>query len=102
MSTTEKRWDPTKPEVHGPSCEEQRDQFRVSFGSGPGVLVTGWPSKGGVYILEECFAIELDFLKLDRFHNTPQPSPSGPAAAAEEEAHCNRSKYLLLSNPKCL
>jgi hypothetical protein len=70
---------------------EEKD-YRVGFGAGPGVLVTGWPSKGGIYILEDCFAIELDFLGLDKFHDTPQPALSDINTAAEEEAHCDRSK----------
>ncbi|KAK1241804.1 hypothetical protein MKX07_007627 [Trichoderma sp. CBMAI-0711] len=70
------------------------NRSRVSIGAGPGAVVQGWPSKGGVYILEDCFGIELDFLKLDRFHSTPQPYPSGPDAATEEEAHCNRMRQL--------
>ncbi|ETS03818.1 hypothetical protein M419DRAFT_74787 [Trichoderma reesei RUT C-30] len=72
----------------------QENRTRVSIGAGPGALVQGWPSKGGVYMLEDCVGIELDFLKLDRFRKTPQPDPSGPDAAAEEEAHCNRMLQL--------
>lgn len=80
--------------VGGCSCDDKEEKkFRTRFGRGPGVSVRGWPSKGGIYILERCFSIELDFLKLDRFHDTPQPSPSDLNAIAEEEAHCNRSKY---------
>lgn len=78
------------PDTDCLSEEEPLDQFRVEFLRGPGVQVTGWPAKGGVYILERCLGVELDFLGLDRFHNTPRPS--GPDAAAEEEAHCNKSK----------
>lgn len=86
--------------VNPPSCAKtEEERFRVSFGVEPGGVVNGWPSKGGVYILESCLGIDLDFLKLDRFQKTRQPPQSGPEAAAEEEAHCNRSKYLLLSSP---
>ncbi|PTB39492.1 hypothetical protein M441DRAFT_143413 [Trichoderma asperellum CBS 433.97] len=80
------------PDTDCLSEEEQLDQFRVEFFRGPGVQVTGWPAKGGVYILERCLGVELDFLGLDRFHNTPRPS--GPDAAAEEEAHCNKMRQL--------
>lgn len=71
--------------------KKEEERTRVSFGAGPGALVKGWPAKGGIYLLDDCFGIDLDFLKLDRFQETLQPSQSGPDAAAEEEAHCNRS-----------
>lgn len=73
-------------------CEGPPDQFRVKFFRGPGTIVKGWPSKGGIYILKGCFGVELDVLGLDRFHNTPRPS--GPHAAAEEEAHCDKNKKI--------
>lgn len=80
--------------VGGYLCDDKEEKkFRTRFGRNPGVSVRVWPSNGGIYILERCFSIELDFLKLDRFHDTPQPSPSDLNAIAEEEAHCNRSKY---------
>lgn len=79
--------------VGGYLCDDKEEKkFRTRFGRNPGVSVRGWPSKGGIYILERCFNIELDFLKLDKFHDTPQPSPSD----LNEEAHCNRSKYNVI------
>ncbi|PTB65188.1 hypothetical protein BBK36DRAFT_1204443 [Trichoderma citrinoviride] len=92
MSTIENQQDSV---IYAPPRfdETKEKRSRVSIGASPGALVKGWPSKGGIYILEDCFGIELDFLKLDRFHS--QPSPSGPdAAAEEEEAHCNRMRQL--------
>ncbi|KAL7820733.1 hypothetical protein V8C26DRAFT_393176 [Trichoderma gracile] len=81
--------------VNPPSCAKtEEERFRVSFGVEPGAVVNGWPSKGGVYILENCLGVDLDFLKLDRFQKTRQPPQSGPEAAAEEEAHCNRMRQL--------
>ncbi|PTB81729.1 hypothetical protein M440DRAFT_1444353 [Trichoderma longibrachiatum ATCC 18648] len=74
--------------------KKEEERTRVSFGAGPGALVKGWPAKGGIYLLDDCFGIDLDFLKLDRFQETLQPSQSGPDAAAEEEAHCNRMRQL--------
>lgn len=83
--------------VGGYLCDDKEEnKHRTRFGRGPGVSVRGWPSKGGIYILERCFNIELDFLKLDKFHNKPQPSPSDLNAIAEEEVHCNRSKYNVI------
>jgi hypothetical protein len=67
--------------------------FRVSFGSGPGTEVTGWPSKGGIYILTSCLGVELDFLELDRFRDTERPSTSDADSRSDEEAHCNRSEF---------
>ncbi|KAL6876787.1 hypothetical protein J3F83DRAFT_727094 [Trichoderma novae-zelandiae] len=81
--------------INPPSyAQMEEERFRVRFSAGPGSTVRGWPTKGGVYLLEGCLGIELDFLKLDRFHDTPRPSPSTPDAAAEEEAHCNRMRQL--------
>ncbi|EHK20980.1 uncharacterized protein TRIVIDRAFT_69992 [Trichoderma virens Gv29-8] len=76
---------------HGP---DEKKGFRARFGRGPGVSVLGWPSKGGVYVLEQCFAVELDFLQLDRFQDTPPSSLTGFDADIEEEAHCNRMRQL--------
>lgn len=76
-------------------------RFRLEYASGPGGLVFGWPSKGGIYTLDRCFGVELDFLELDRFHNIPRPSPSDPDAAADEEAHCDRSKESFISFEGC-
>ncbi|RHZ44748.1 hypothetical protein CDV55_100713 [Aspergillus turcosus] len=73
---------------------EPEGRFWVSYGSGPGVMVLGYPSKGGVYILRSCFNVELDFLGLDRFNNTERPSKSDPDWQAKEEAHCNRMRRL--------
>lgn len=78
-------------EEHCPSLPPQR-QYRVNFGSGPGVSVTGWPGKGGLYVLGPCFAVELDFLQLDRFRRLERPSVSDANSKAEEEAHCDRCK----------
>ncbi|KAL7915586.1 hypothetical protein GGI35DRAFT_184605 [Trichoderma velutinum] len=70
-------------------------ELRAEFARGPGGFVRGWPSKGGLYVLAHCFGVELDFLGLDRFNNTPRPSISDPAAAAEEEEiHCNKMRQL--------
>ncbi|GCB28263.1 hypothetical protein AAWM_11148 [Aspergillus awamori] len=71
---------------------EQR--FWASHGSGPGVTVYGFPSKGGLYVLHNCLGVELDFLGLDRFRTTERPSKSDPNWQAKEEAHCDRMRRL--------
>lgn len=68
--------------------------YWASFGSGPGVSVVGYPSKGGFYMLDDCFGIELDFLGLDRFNATKRPPKSDPDWQAKEDAHCARSTFL--------
>lgn len=66
-------------------------RFWTYFTSGPGATVYGYPSKGGVYILNYCFAVELDFLGLSRVENTKRPSTSYPYKHHKEDEHCARS-----------
>lgn len=73
----------------------RESQFWVYYGSGPSVAVTGWPSQGGIYKLEVCSRVELEFLELDLFNNTLRPSISDPEWQNKENAHCDRSKSLL-------
>ncbi|OJJ87039.1 uncharacterized protein ASPGLDRAFT_64322 [Aspergillus glaucus CBS 516.65] len=42
---------------------------------------------GGVYILNYCFAVELDFLGLSRVENTKRPSTSDPYKHHKEDEH---------------
>lgn len=70
-------------------------QFRADFTGGPGVVVYGFPAKGGLYQLYPCFNVELDFLGLDRLHPTPLAPPATDAESrAEEDAHCWRMRQL--------
>ena len=62
---------------------------RSCFGFEKGAQVLGWPSTGGIYVLDSCDGVELDFLGLDRF-NTTQRS----ADPADEDAHCTRMRKL--------
>jgi hypothetical protein len=71
---------------------EPEGRFWVAYGSGPGVNVFGYPSKGGVYVLRNCFGVELDFLGLDRFNDTERPSKLDPDWQAKEDAHCDQSQ----------
>lgn len=71
-----------------------KPQFWAYYGSGPGVTVTGWPSQGGIYKLEVCSRVELEFLGLDLYNNTLRPSESDPEWQNKENAHCDRSKSL--------
>lgn len=66
-------------------------RYRFSYGSGPGVDIYGWPSKGGVYVLHNCLGVELDFLGYNRFDlpvDLVEPQP-------EEDAHCDLSESPL-------
>jgi hypothetical protein len=65
---------------------------RAKFSAGSAASVKGWPSKGGMYTLG-CSGVELDFLGLDRCHDTIRPSESDPDAEANEEEHCNKSMW---------
>jgi hypothetical protein len=62
----------------------------VSYGTKPGAQVSGWPAKGGVYILLAS-PVEVEFLGYNRFEHVPRPDPTDPDTAADEEAHCNKS-----------
>ncbi|KND88129.1 hypothetical protein TOPH_07235 [Tolypocladium ophioglossoides CBS 100239] len=64
-------------------------QYGVSFGSGAGAAVLGWPSKGGIYVLRPSLAVELDFLGLDRFQDAKRANSS-----SDEELHCNKMRQL--------
>jgi hypothetical protein len=83
-----------QPEMERIDCVRHEPEGRVwvGYGSGPGVKVFGYPSKGGVYVLDNCFGVELDFLGLDRFNNTERPSKLDPDWQAKEDAHCDRSQ----------
>lgn len=71
------------------NCPPQSQSHRTSFGAGPGTLVFGWPSKGGLYVLRGCGGVELDFLQLDRFNVTIRSQNP-----AEEDAHCANMRKL--------
>ncbi|GFF32844.1 hypothetical protein IFM46972_03696 [Aspergillus udagawae] len=85
-----------QPEIERIDCvqHEPEDRFWVAYGSGPGVKVLGYPSKGGIYVLRDCFGVELDFLGLDRFNDTERPSTLDPDWQAKEDAHCDRMRRL--------
>jgi hypothetical protein len=48
------------------------------FGRKSGTFVQGWPSTGGILIADDCGAVELDFLGLDRFAETYWRGPENP------------------------
>ena len=58
--------------------------LRTQFSSRT-TLVRGFPSKGGIYLLQDAGPVELDFLSLDRFQETPRSDDP-----AEEDAFCQR------------
>lgn len=60
-----------------------------------GLMVTGWPSQGGVYKLDICSRLELEFLGLDLFNDTLRPSTSDPEWQSKENAHCDRSMSMI-------
>lgn len=67
--------------------------LRSTFGIKPDAYVRGWPSTGGIYILEDCDGVELGFVGLDRFgfgfHSTLRSWDS-----VEEDAHCAKMWLL--------
>ncbi|GIJ98257.1 hypothetical protein Aspvir_000373 [Aspergillus viridinutans] len=71
------------------NCPPQSQIGRTSFGAGPGTSVYGWPSKGGLYVLQSYDGVELGFLQLDRFNSTIRSQDP-----AEEDAHCANMRKL--------
>jgi hypothetical protein len=53
-----------QPEMERIDCVRHGPEGRVwiGYGSGPGVKAFGYPSKRSVYVLDNCFGVELDFL----------------------------------------
>lgn len=62
--------------------------LRTQFGPRT-TLIRGFPSKGGIYLLPDAGPVELEFLSLDRFHETlcsDEPT--------EEDAFCQRMRGM--------
>lgn len=68
---------------------------RFGFGLGPGsTTVYGWPKKGGIYVLNGCVGIDLEFLGFDGLgEETDLTKEMRSEEEEEEEAHCNKSKF---------
>ncbi|KAK1449961.1 hypothetical protein CMEL01_07297 [Colletotrichum melonis] len=64
-------------------------KYRTSFGIRSGTAVRGWPSHGGIFFLDDCVGVDLEFLQLDRFEPTLRSEDQ-----AEEDAHCLRMRML--------
>ncbi|WPB00095.1 uncharacterized protein RHO25_004714 [Cercospora beticola] len=65
--------------------DEPLPAVRTEF-TGGATIAYGWPSTGGVWIHENCYAVELDFLGVSRF----EVSPTQRYSKAEDEFR----KYL--------
>ncbi|KAI4246903.1 MAG: hypothetical protein LQ352_006270 [Teloschistes flavicans] len=61
---------------------------RTQFGGGS-TIVRGFPSAGGIYLLQNADPVELEFLSLDRFHETSRSND-----AVEEDAFCQRMRAM--------
>lgn len=68
---------------------DAQNNDRLFFGSGPSNTVYGWPSYGGLHVLDDCSAVELDFLGLDRFVESSRSQDP-----EEEDAHCAKMRKL--------
>ncbi|EXF79308.1 hypothetical protein CFIO01_02043 [Colletotrichum fioriniae PJ7] len=64
-------------------------KYRTSFGLRSGTAVRGWPSHGGIFFLDDCVSVDLEYLQLDRFEPTLKSEDQ-----AEEDAHCLRMRML--------
>lgn len=70
----------------------QEPQFWLYYGAGPGAIVKGWPSQGGIYRLEVSSRVEIEFLELDPFNSTLRPTKSDPEWQQKENKHCDLSE----------
>lgn len=68
---------------------EPTSNLRSTFGIQPGAFVRGWPSTGGIYVLESCDGVELQFLGLDRFNITLRSEDP-----TDEDMHCANMRKL--------
>ncbi|RFU73803.1 hypothetical protein TARUN_8449 [Trichoderma arundinaceum] len=73
-----------------PQCDNP-PQYRLSTGCAPGSSIKCWPSKGGIYILNDVHIVQRQFLGLDRFV-TSLPRPE--ASKEVEDAFCNQVRKL--------
>jgi hypothetical protein len=76
----------TRPIIHDPS---ELVTCRISFDASS-IRIYGYPSRGGVIILEDASPPDLDFLELDRT-DPPMHRHDGPA---EEDMFCQRLLLL--------
>lgn len=69
--------------------QEPLPQYRLSTGSNPGAVLMGWPSRGGVYRLDDVHIVQRQFLGLDRrVAKLLRPEVS----ADVEDAFCDQRK----------
>jgi hypothetical protein len=67
--TTQPYYPSTWPSVE--NCNPaQGPKIRSRFGRKSGTFVQEWPSTGGILIADDCSAVELEFLGLERFRET--------------------------------
>ncbi|KAG2012349.1 hypothetical protein GB937_007178, partial [Aspergillus fischeri] len=82
------------------TTHDPEGRFWVAYGSGPGVNMFGYPSKGGDYVLRNYFSIELDFLRLDRFNDTERTSKLDPVGKRKRtHTATGRPPWALASAP---
>ena len=62
--------------------------LRTQFGPRT-TVVRGFPSKGGIYLLRDAGPVELGFLSLNRFRESPRSQKP-----AEEDAFCQRMRGM--------
>lgn len=79
--------DDNKCDLHDPN-EDPLPAVRTEFGAAA-TIVYGWPSTGGVWVHEDCYGVELDFLGLDRF----EPSAT-QRLSLQEDKFCERLERI--------
>jgi hypothetical protein len=87
-----------RPRPRGPTCINPRRQVDLTKRTtihDTGVFIWGWPSRGGVIILDNATVVDMEFLKLDRLN----PPTKKLESQVDEDAFCQR---LLLLGAKWL
>lgn len=81
--------------AYGTCPDYERPSSRFAIGLRPGITVYGWPAKGGVYVLDDCVGVDLEFLGFDRLGESKDLSNEtrSDSEEEEEEEHCYRSRY---------
>ena len=99
-----RKYDPSHEDDTDWDVEEPTGYQRVAIGA-HSTTVFGYPSTGGVLVLENCNGVDLDFMHLSRFESCQSPRAGSTSTSKstdkdvtarnqEEDEHCARMRQL--------